>query len=176
MTGPRLRPLGRDEADPAVLPDFDAFERARGKVPNLFATIARRPAFMRAVASLLREATAPGEVSVRLKEMVALRVSRANACDYCAASHAKLARAAGASEDDLLAVADPGCGALSLPEAAALRFADAMAGPGGRVPDPLYAEVRGHWSETAVVEIAGVVATFSLFNRLANALEVEVTR
>ncbi len=51
-----------------------------------------------------------------------------------------------------------------------------MAAPGGRVPEPLWAEVRAHWSETAVVELAAVAAAFSLFNRLANALEVEVTR
>ena len=51
-----------------------------------------------------------------------------------------------------------------------------MAAPGGRVPDPVYAELRRHLSETAVVEIAAVAGAFSMFNRLANALEVEVTR
>lgn len=73
-------------------------------------------------------------------------------------------------------MADPGCGGLAPAESAALRLADAMAAAGGRVPEALFAEVRAHWSETAVVEIAGVVAAFSFFNRLANALEVEVTR
>jgi alkylhydroperoxidase family enzyme len=79
---PRLPVLGREQADPSVQADFEAFEKARGKVPNLFATIARRPGFMRAAASLLRETLAPGEVSVRLKEMVGLRVSRVNGCEY----------------------------------------------------------------------------------------------
>lgn len=173
---PRLSILAKEQADPSVLADFEAFEKARGKVPNLFATIARRPGFMRSVASLLRETMSPGEVSGRLKELTALRVSRLNACEYCIASHTKLAREAGASEDDLLAVADPGCASLSPAESAALRFADAMAGVGGRVPEPLFAEVRGHWSEGAVVEIAAVVAAFSLFNRLANSLEIEITK
>jgi len=79
---PRLKTLGKDETDPSIHPDYDAFLRARGNVPNLFATLARRPAFMRAAAALLREALAPGEVSVRLKELIAVRVSLANACDY----------------------------------------------------------------------------------------------
>lgn len=82
MDAPRLRTLGKDEVDPSVHPDFEAFEKARGKVPNLFATLARRPGLMRAAAALLREALAPGEVSVRLKEMVGVRVSRFNGCDY----------------------------------------------------------------------------------------------
>jgi uncharacterized peroxidase-related enzyme len=173
---PRLRALGKDEADASVHADYEAFLKARGNVPNLFATLARRPALMRATAALLRETMAPGEVPARLKELIALRVSRFNACEYCTASHTKLARAAGATDADLSAVADPGMGALPGAEKAALRFADAMALPGGRVPGPVFAEARRLWSETAVVEIAAVVAAFSLFNRLANALEVEITR
>ena len=82
MRKPRLRTLGKDEVDPAARADFEAFEKARGKVPNLFATLARRPGVMRAAAALLRETLAPGEVPVRLKEMVAVRVSRGNGCDY----------------------------------------------------------------------------------------------
>jgi alkylhydroperoxidase family enzyme len=65
-----------------VKPDFEAFLAARGNVPNLFATLARRPAFMRAAAALLREALAPGEIPVRLKELIAVRVSGLNGCDY----------------------------------------------------------------------------------------------
>lgn len=79
---PRLRALGPAEVDPSARPDFEAFLAARGNVPNLFATLARRPAFMRAAAALLREALAPGEVGVRLKELLALRVSTLNGCGY----------------------------------------------------------------------------------------------
>jgi uncharacterized peroxidase-related enzyme len=173
---PRLRVLAREEADASVHADFDAFVKARGKVPNLFATLARRPALMRAVAALLREAMAPGEVPVRLKEMIALRVSGANGCGYCAASHSKLAVAAGATEADLAAVTDPAGGGLPDAEKAALRFADAVAAPGGRVPEPVWADLRARWSETACVEIDAVAAVFSMFNRLANSLEVEITK
>ena len=67
-------------------------------------------------------------------------------------------------------------GALPDAEKAALRFAGAMTAVGGRVPDDLYAEVRAHWSEGAVVELAAVAGAFALYNRLANALQVEVTR
>ena len=78
----RLRALGKDEVDPAAHSDYEAFLKARGNVPNLFATLSRRPALMRAAAALLREAMAPGEVSTRLKELIALRVSRFNRCEY----------------------------------------------------------------------------------------------
>ncbi len=173
---PRLRALAKEEADPSVRPDLEALEKSRGRVPNLFATLARRPGTTRAAAALLREAFAPGEVSARLKEMVAIRVSRFNACEYCIDSHTKLARAAGATEDDLMAVHDAGCGELAPPEAAALRLADAVAAPGGKVADDLWTEVRAHWSETAALEITTVAAAFSFFNRVANSLQIEPTR
>ncbi len=172
----RLRPLGKDEVDPQARAEFESFLKARGNVPNLFATLARRPALMRSAAALLRETMAPGEVPSRLKELVALRVSRVNRCDYCAASHTKLARAAGASEDDLLAAADPDLGELSPAEKAALRFADAISAVGGKVPAEAYDEARRHWSETGIVEIAAVAGAFAMFNRLANSLEVEITK
>jgi alkylhydroperoxidase family enzyme len=50
-----------------------------------------------------------------------------------------------------------------------------MTAGGGRVPDGIYAPLRAAWSETAVVEIAAVAAAFAMYNRLANALQVEVT-
>ncbi|NUN51246.1 MAG: hypothetical protein HUU06_00455, partial [Planctomycetaceae bacterium] len=58
----------------------------------------------------------------------------------------------------------------------ALLFASAMTAPGGRVPDDVYADLRAHWSEAAVVEVAAVAGAFAMYNRLANALQVEVTR
>ena len=51
-----------------------------------------------------------------------------------------------------------------------------MTAVGGGVPDDLYAAVRSHWSEAAVVELAAVAGAFAMYNRLANALQVEVTR
>jgi uncharacterized peroxidase-related enzyme len=173
---PRLKTLSMDEADPSVRPDFDAFLKARGNVPNLFATLARRPGVMRAAAALLREVLAPGEVPVRVKELVALRVSWLNGCDYCGASHRKLALAAGATDADLAAVEERACRSLAEPERAAIHYADAMSAVGGRVPADVYAELRRHWSETAVVELTAVAGAFAMFNRLAIALEVEVTR
>jgi alkylhydroperoxidase family enzyme len=46
---------------------------------------------------------------------------------------------------------------------------------GGVVPDPVWQEAAKHWSETALVEIVVMSATFAYFNRIANALEIEPT-
>lgn len=46
---------------------------------------------------------------------------------------------------------------------------------GGHVPDALWERAATHWNETALVEIVDMAAVFAMFNRLANALEVDVT-
>ena len=59
---------------------------------------------------------------------------------------------------------------------AALRYADAMTLGGGEVSDPVYAALAAHWDEGQVVEITEVIGLFNYFNRLTNALRVEITR
>lgn len=43
------------------------------------------------------------------------------------------------------------------------------------VPEAVHRELRRHWSEDEVVEIAAVVGVFNYFNRFNNALEVPPT-
>ena len=62
-------------------------------------------------------------------------------------------------------------------ERAAIDFAHAAGTQPNAVDDALFAELRRHWSEAAVVEILGVVGLFGFFNRwndsMATTLEPE---
>ncbi len=60
-------------------------------------------------------------------------------------------------------------------EKAALRFADAMTREAGRVDDGLFDELRRHFSEPQIIEIASVIGTFNYFNRVNNALAMDIT-
>ncbi len=79
---PRLRPLDPSEVSPKARALFDAFLRERGNVPNMFRTLAHVPALLETAFAHFRAVMAPGAVPVRTKELVALRVSFANSCDY----------------------------------------------------------------------------------------------
>lgn len=84
MTAPEplLRPLTPEEAPPEARPIFDRFLAERGNIPNLFRTLARRPAIMTAYAELLQHVTYSGTVPVKTKELAILRVSQINAALY----------------------------------------------------------------------------------------------
>ena len=76
---PRLCP---DEVDGASRAIFDAFMRQRGNVPNLFRVAAHRPPIVETLFAHMQAVMGPGEVSVLLKELLAIRVSQINACRY----------------------------------------------------------------------------------------------
>lgn len=79
---PRIQPAPIDAAPPEARPLFDRFQAERGNVPNMFRTLALRPEIMTAFAESLRAVMNTGTLPLRLKEMVAVRVSQLNGCRY----------------------------------------------------------------------------------------------
>ena len=79
---PRLSKLSPDQADPASREVFDHFLRERGSVPNMFRTAAHRPEIMKTMTEHFRTVMTTGTVPPKLKEMVAVRVSHLNRCEY----------------------------------------------------------------------------------------------
>jgi hypothetical protein len=78
----RLSPLEPSSPDPAVQALFDDFLRERGAVPNMFRTLAYDPELLKTWFTMFRTTMREGSVSVRLKEILAVRVSKLNSCRY----------------------------------------------------------------------------------------------
>lgn len=79
---PRIRPLAPEDVDPESRAVFDAFYAQRGNIPNMFRTLAHVPAIMITAAAHMRAVLNSGTVPLKLKEMLAVRVSQINACAY----------------------------------------------------------------------------------------------
>jgi alkylhydroperoxidase family enzyme len=78
----RIPRLGADEVGPEVAPVFDAFVRERGVVPNLFRVAAHRPEIVRTLREHMSAVMGAGTVPVLLKELLSVRVSQINGCEY----------------------------------------------------------------------------------------------
>ncbi|GAB2820822.1 carboxymuconolactone decarboxylase family protein [Actinoallomurus bryophytorum] len=103
-------------------------------------------------------------------DLVALRASQINGCSVCVDMHAKDLRKEGESDDRLFAVAawressyftDAERAALALTEAAT-RLADKA----DAVPDEVWDDAVGHYSESALAALLMTIATINLWNRL----------
>lgn len=78
----RITRLSPDEVGAEIRTLFEIFLRERGNIPNMFRTVAHRPEILSSMLAHFRAVMGPGTVPVALKEMLAVRVSRINTCDY----------------------------------------------------------------------------------------------
>jgi alkylhydroperoxidase family enzyme len=82
---PRIKRLDTDEAirdEPVLRESFQRFVAERGKVPNLFRVAAHRPQIARTLSEHMRSVMDGGEVPTVLKELISVRVSQINNCEY----------------------------------------------------------------------------------------------
>lgn len=171
----RIARVDPQQADASLRESFDDFVRVRGKVPNLFRITAQRPAIGRTLSAHLNAVMGEGEVPTALKELLAVRVSQVNACEYCLASHSRLAKRAGATDAQIVALANGILDGFESAWRAPLRVAEEMTREHGAITDELFSALRQDWSEPQIVEIVSVVSLFNLFNRTANALRIPPT-
>ncbi len=78
----RVRRLSSRNVEPGIRELFAKFLKERGNIPNMFRTVAHRPEILTTMVAHFRTVLSPGAVPTGLKEMLAVRVSRLNDCDY----------------------------------------------------------------------------------------------
>lgn len=82
MSNPRIRPRDPGEVTPEVRTIFETYRKERGNIPNMFRTVAARPAHLTTMLAHFRTVMTEGEVPPLLKELIAVRVSAINQCRY----------------------------------------------------------------------------------------------
>ena len=78
----RITRLDSSQVDAATAEVFDTYQKERGNVPNMFRTVAHRPEILRTMIAHFRAIMSTGTISPKLKEMVIVRTSQINRCDY----------------------------------------------------------------------------------------------
>lgn len=176
---PLVAPLSPDH-DPEIAELAVFFGSTLGFAPNSVLTMMRRPALARAFTELNRAVMDnQGRVTGELKRLVGHVASRVAGCRYCEAHTIRAAARFGAQEaadarrlEQVWQFRDS---ALFTPaEKAALEFACAAASAPGAVDEPIASELRRHWNDGEIVELAGVVALFGFLNRWNDAMATEL--
>jgi AhpD family alkylhydroperoxidase len=110
------------------------------------------------------------ELSVR--ELVRLRVSLMNGCEYCIEMHTAELKKGNETEERIAGVADwRGSSAYTQRERAALGWAEAVTNiQEGHAPNAVYEEVRAHFSDAETVNLTLVITTINAWNRIAISL------
>lgn len=202
---PRISLVDPAESEGVSREVFERLLKERGKIPNLMRTVAHRPEHLRALVDHMRAVMRSGTVPPFLKELIAIRISRIQACEYTLASHVALAKQMGATEGQIAALLDvtgpgeaevggfpedclgtaptrPPIGVgltadtpFTSPERAALLFAERMTIGSGRIQEAEFRALSDHFDRGQIVEIALVVGLFNGLTRICNSLEIDVT-
>ncbi len=173
---PRISRLTRREVDAATGAIYDRYMQQRGNVPNMFRTVAHRPEIFQTMIAHFEAILHTGTLPLRLKELVIVRTSQLNHCDYCLASHSRIAKKLGWTDAQLSALEGSGpADAFTPAERCALRLAERMTRNEGPLTDEEWADLRGFYSEGEVVELMGAIGLFNYFNRFNNMLDMEPT-
>jgi alkylhydroperoxidase family enzyme len=78
----RIAKLEKGQVDQETGKIFDLYLQERGNVPNMFRTVAHRPEILRTMIAHFRAVMNTGTVPAKLKELVIVRTSQLNHCEY----------------------------------------------------------------------------------------------
>jgi AhpD family alkylhydroperoxidase len=107
-----------------------------------------------------------------LLDLVRLRVSLMNGCEYCIHLHAEELKKLHEPEDRIAGLSDwRSSNAYTQRERAALKWAEAVTNiQVGHAEDAVYGQMREHFSEVEAVNLTLAITTINAWNRLAIAL------
>jgi AhpD family alkylhydroperoxidase len=107
-----------------------------------------------------------------LRELVRLRASLMNGCEYCIDLHTAELKKAHETAERIARVAEwRGSELYTQRERAALAWAEALTNiQDGHAPDAVYEEVRAHFTEVETVNLTLVITTINAWNRISIAL------
>jgi alkylhydroperoxidase family enzyme len=82
LSMPRLSRLERDVVDAQTATIYGHLQHSRGNVPRMFKTMAHRPEVMQTAVAHLRAVLETGTVPLKLKQLMIVRTSQLNNCEY----------------------------------------------------------------------------------------------
>ena len=154
-------------------PSFDEsrglWERGRPPV-EMIQAMCLRPEILRAFAGFGGCVYPGGLLERRVKELVIITASDANACQFCVNSHCDLVAIADIVEDPLAAIAQPA--GLAPRERLAVEYTRAAMADSNAIPDALGRALQDAFSDPELVELSFLIGFINMLNLFNNLLRV----
>ena len=77
-----INPIPKEGAHDGVKPIYDNLSKTFGRMPNIFAVMAHRPAALKNFLPFYTSVAGEGSVEPRYKELAYLKTSMLNGCEY----------------------------------------------------------------------------------------------
>lgn len=164
-TQPRLPVVERDQAGLLVRRLYPEV----GEASNITKTLAGSPDTFAAMAPFLAQVMNASTVDLATKEVVVLRVSALNRCDYCVPTHELAARRAGLAEEAVAALVscDEPDERLEPRHRVLAEYCDRVVGDARDVDEELLADIRSHFEDHEIVELTVLAGAITTLNYVA---------
>ena len=171
----RVSDVGPDQVPPDVCGTYLEFASDYGSFRNQVGVLAHVPSVVRHLMRMLLELREQENVPDRYVELAIVVVSKLNECRYCVAHHQPRLIVAGLSAsgvDRILNYADHP--ELDHVDRLVVEYAIAVTLAPQRIRDSVFERLRRHFTEAQVVELTLRIALCGFFNRVNDALQIEV--
>ncbi len=171
----RIKALDKKDVSDEVRLIFSEIENIFGMVPNLFKTSAHFPQLLKANWDKVKAVMMGGNLSRKIKETIAVLVSKDNSCQYCVGAHTMSLNAIGVTDKELenihnMDLAEAG---FNEKEVALIFFVQKANSNPNRIPDSDFQKlINLGATESEIVEALGVMELFTAFNKFVDSLEV----
>lgn len=173
---PRIAPLDPKQARGETADIFREIASVFGMVPNLFRTSAHHLPLLRANWNKVKSVMLEGRLNRKLKETIAVLVSKDNGCHYCVAAHSAALRVIGLSTEAISGIIeDIETSDFSDKEKALIRLArQANQAPGEIADEQIQALRELRVTDAEIIEALGVMELFVGFNKFLDSLQVDM--
>lgn len=166
-------PYVSDEELPAELrPLFAAF--TAGGFENQARVLAHSPAVFQHAYGLVLALREAGALPRRLVEIAVVATSAANRCKYCVGHHAPALEAEGLARETVEHILERDVPGLDPLERLVRDYALLVNERPWGIADKVFEELRRHFDERQIVELTARIGLCALFNRLNDALQIEL--
>ena len=172
----RISTVDPTAVDNQVTEIFAEIHTAFGRIPNLFKTYAHHPPLLEANWYKVKRVMMEGVLPRKVKESIAVLVSKDNSCSYCIAAHEGALQSIGISSEEINIIeTDLDRADFTDKEKALIKLVRKANSSPLQVTDEEFGAARAAGATDAeLVEAMGVMEVFTAFNKFLDTLQVEL--
>ena len=169
----RVRNVEIDEVTAELRPIYRRFTEY-GPFLNQIRVFAHRPPALKHIMGMLLEMADEALVPKRYLEIAVVTVSKLNECAYCVAHHAPQLVNQGLAPDTVARILEDDCPGLDDIDRLVRDFAKQVTTQPQTMRDAIFDQLRTHFTEAQIVELALRTALCGFFNRFNDAMQIDM--
>jgi len=173
----RIKLKEREEASPKLQASYDETAERFQLLLNIFKAWGVVENLALPMNQLIMEVLQDGLVDWKTKELLILKSTLENECEYCVTQHEVVSRRLGISDEkvaDLKGDIYKTSPHFNEAERSILDLTMQIREDANRVSDELWQRMREHWSEEQLVEMIYVITIYIMVSKFGDALHVEL--